>query len=402
MKNPEWLRTAVTYQVLIDRFFRGRQQGQEGDTASEEAPVFCGGNLHGVAEKLDYLVDLGVNAIWLSPFTQGPSEPTAYHGYHATDLLTVDPRFGGLEGLRILVEAARSRGIRLIMDFVANHVHREHPWFQKALANDPRYRPWFCWQPNGDYLKFLDVAELPKLNLDNRETRDEVINAAKHWLDQGIDGLRLDHALGPSLDFWLEFRRALKRHKPEVALIGEVYFRGVKRGHLATIRVPNKRLYFLAQQVGFDVSAGTMREYVDVFDGLLDFEFQNLLKIHVARKKHPTPEYEIQEMLDRHYASFPGDCALLSFLDNHDMNRFLFEARGDKARLSKAVEIQFAQSSPPVIYYGTEAGLGQNGPVRGDYGDLRARRLMAWEHQDRELLELYQKAISEWKRRSLR
>ena len=399
MKKQEWLPSAVVYQVLIDRFARGSEQGGGLSLENEQHPRFCGGNLQGVAEKIPYLVDLGVNTIWLSPFNTSPDDPAAYHGYHVKDLRSVDPRFGGLEGLESLLRIAKSKGIRVIMDLVLNHVHRDHLWFQQALRNQEGKRDWFYWQSNGDYLKFLDYGDLPKLNLDHPEPRHEVIEIAKFWLDKGIDGFRLDHAIGPSIGFWEEFGRALRNHKPEVALVAEVYFFGIKRPNLPTLNLPDRRLYFMAQQLGLDVFEGTMREYAELFDGLLDFYFQNLLKTHIGRRTPPTSRTLIQEMLDQHYCRFPADCSLLSFLDNHDMNRFLFEAGGNLDRLKMAAEIQFSQASPPVIYYGTEAALDQTGPIRGDYGDLKTRRFMPWQHPEPEIFEFYQRAIISWKRR---
>ena len=158
------------------------------------------------------------------------------------------------------------------MDFVPNHVHRDHPWFQEARGNKrSRYRNWFYWRRNGDYLKFLHFPELPKLNLEHPEAREQIILAAQHWLDRGVAGLRLDHAMGPSLGFWREFRRRLKAHSPDAALIGEVAFWGIEPRHLPTLRLPHKRFYLAAQQQGFDTLAPTMAEYAEVFDGVLDF-----------------------------------------------------------------------------------------------------------------------------------
>lgn len=391
--HADWLSTAVIYHIFIDRFCRGRSLGHSEKPPDEEKPTFCGGDLQGVAEKLDYLSDLGINTIWLSPFNQ----TTAYHGYHVTDFFKVEERFGGSRGFQKLVKAAQSRRIRLIMDFVPNHVHRDHPWFQEARANKKsQYRDWFYWRKNGDYLKYLDVAELPKLNLDHPQARSQMIKAARYWMEQGIEGFRLDHALGPSIGFWRQFRHAVKTHKPEAVLIGEVAFWGIQPHHLDTLRLPRKQFHFQAQQLGFDVLQATMREYAGVFDGLLDFYFQKVLKL-VARSSRRIPRALIQEMLDQHYASFPKNCCLLSFLDNHDMDRFLFEADNNHARLRQAAEIQFAQSSPPIIYYGTEIGLSQAKRISGDHGDLEARRMMKWRDGDQELFKNYQRLIQGWK-----
>ena len=393
-----WFRTAVIYQVLIDRFQCASPARQAAARLREHEPVFCGGDLRGVAEKMPYLQELGVTALWVSPFTRNTADPTAYHGYHTTDLYQVDARFGGEPGLAALVRAAKAAGIKVILDFVANHVHRDHPFFQAALA-DPHseYRDWFCWDTAGRHLSFLHFRELPKLNLEHPPARQHVIEAAWHWLQQGIDGLRCDHALGPSLAFWAEFRRVLRARAPEAALLGEVAFLGIRRDHLPTLLLPNKAAHFRAQQEKRAVLDATMKEYVDVFDGLLDFQFQHLLKRHVARRQGRVDLGMVQRLLDEHYAAFPKTCSLLSFLDNHDQQRFLFEARGRREQLLAAARLQFQQPQPPVIYYGTEIGMSQPGPFAGDFSDLKCRRMMRWEDMDAAVLAEYKALIAEWK-----
>jgi glycosidase len=396
MSSPCWLNKSVIYQVLIDRFFCGEGAKERDCVPPDDQPVFCGGNLQGVAEKLDYLEELGITALWLSPFARTAS----YHGYHTTDFFAVEDHFGGFAGLYKLVRAARARGIRLIMDFVPNHVHETHPWFLDA-KNSPHshYRDWFYWLRHGDYLKFLNFAELPKLNLDHPEARETLIQAAQFWLDQGIDGFRLDHVIGPSLDFWIEFRRRLKEHRSDTVLFGEAYFWGIPPGCLSTLCLPHKWKYLLMQQLGIDVFDATMREYVEVFDGLLDFTFQKILKTEVALARQKQSDAYIQDKLDSHYSRFPEQCALLSFLDNHDMDRFLFNAGGDKARLLRALEIQFKQKSTPILYYGTETGMSQKAPARGYHGDLQVRRMMDWDHPDPQIGRACRNLIQEWKSR---
>jgi len=353
--------------------------------------------LPGVEEKLDYLADLGITAIWLSPFARTHD----YHGYSSIDYFAVEERFGGLLALQRLVSAARARRMRLILDFVPNHVHQSHPWFVEAQAN-PRspYRDWFYWRPNGGYLKFLNFGELPKLNLDHEAARDAVIRAALYWLDQGLDGFRLDHAMGPSLNFWSEFRRRIKQHRPEAALIGEVWYHGIPPRCLPTLQLPHKRRYCLLDRLGFNVLDSTMREYAGTFDGLLDFTFQKILCDGIARPATMLSDEAIQRQLARHYAHFPRDCRLLPFLDNHDMNRFRFEAGDDLARLRRGLEILLAQTGPPILYYGTEIGMSQAGPVQGDYGDLQARRMMNWSTPDLGLYETCRKLIQQRKSRA--
>jgi glycosidase len=396
----DWLKRSVIYHVLIDRFY-GSDAGRRAVAKRQERePVFCGGDLEGLARKLPYLQELGVTALWVSPFTQNAASPRAYHGYHTTDLFKVDSRFGGEEGLAAFLGAAKSAGIKVILDFVANHVHRDHPLFRAALADRRSpYRNWFCWDARGRPLTFLHFGELPKLNLEHPEARRHVIEAAWHWIQRGIAGLRCDHALGPSLGFWREFRGTLRARAPEVALIGEVAFIGLRGDDLRTIQLPNKEAYFLAQQRKIDVLDATMKEYVGVFDGLLDFEFQRLVKTRIAWPRRKARAAEVQGLLDHHYAEYPSGCSLLSFLDNHDQPRFLFEAGNRRDRLLQAARLQFQQAQPPVIYYGTEIGMSQEGPFSGDYSDLKCRRMMRWEEPDGEILAEYRSLIAGWKGR---
>jgi len=387
-----WWQDAVFYHILVDRF---RRAGAAAPLRDPTQPVFCGGNLRGVIESLDHLRHLGVTALWLSPVqcTSG------YHGYHITDYQRVEARFGGMAAFRALLRAA-SPCFRIVIDWVPNHVHRAHPFFQAALrSKHSPYRDWFYFDRDGGYRCFLDFAELPKLNLDQPEARRYMIGAARRWLDLGVDGFRLDHVLGPSLGFWRQFRAALRAHKPSVYLVGEAAFAGIRRRLLPTIRLPHKHRYLLESKPGVSVTDAVMREYTGAFDGLLDFGFQEILANEVARARQRPSARRVQSLLDAHYEGFPAGFSLPSFLDNHDMSRFLFAAGDDKARLMQAAEIQFHQEQPPIIYYGTEVGMSQAGAVEGVHGDLQARQMMPWKHQDEELLEFYVELIRQRKRR---
>lgn len=381
-QEPEWWHDAVFYHILIDRFRRGGNAPLQGDPSK---PVFCGGNLIGVTESLGYLRNLGITALWLSPI----NGTAAYHGYHITDYEDVDHRFGGMRAFEALIQAVKP-DIRIILDWVPNHVHRTHPFFQQAFASKrSRYRDWFLFDAHGNYISFLGFTELPKLNLDHPEAREYMITIALRWIDLGVDGFRLDHVLGPSLGFWGEFRDAVKRHSPSTFLLGEATMTGIRYNDLKTLRLPRKHWHWLRSQLGRTDCGSIMLEYAQVLDGLLDFEFQRIVKVHVA---HPTgnPCVEnIQSRLNVHYGKFPENCSLPAFLDNHDMNRFLYEAKNKKERLRLGAELQFQQRHPPVIYYGTEVGLSQSRSIAGAHGDLAARQMMPWKDQDKELLAFY-------------
>lgn len=390
--GTNWFREAIIYQIFVDRFSRG--ESEDTKPFNCKGPVFCGGNLQGVIDRLDYLKEIGINTIWLSPF----NKTSAYHGYHVTDFFDVEPRFGTLDTVRELIKQAHQRGIRLLMDFVPNHMSYKHPFFLDAQKNkDSQYYRWFYFTdwPN-EYLCFLHFKEIAKINLDYLPARDYIIRAAKFWLSLGIDGFRLDHVLGPSHSFWRHFRNEIKRDYPAVVLIGEIWgFRGIGRikfGDLKTINTSNKYLKWL-----FRSSDSVLRAYVGELDGALDFTFQELVRDFVARKNFLRLRWLLEWKLKRHYSRFPGDFYLVSFLDNHDMNRFLFEAGQDKEKLEQAARIQFEQRNPLVIYYGTEIGLTQESDVASfnSHGDLEARRMMSWRDrdQDRGLLAFYKDLI---------
>ncbi|HOB98263.1 MAG TPA: alpha-amylase family glycosyl hydrolase [Verrucomicrobiota bacterium] len=368
------------------------------DPSRSRLPVFCGGTLDGVTRRLDYLRGLGVNTLWLSPVTAS----AAYHGYHVLAYDRVEPRFGGERAWDALMRAARP-DFRILLDWVPNHIHREHPFFQQAIA-DPHspYREWFHFGRDGRPLCFLHFDELPKLNLDHPDVRSYLLGECKRWLDRGVDGFRMDHVVGPSMDFWRTFRADLKAHRPGVFLMGEATLMGVRREHLVTLRLPDKRRYFFEAQLGHDITDAVQAEYATVFDGVLDFGFRNLLCQRVARRAGPVNPGEVQAALDAHYARFEWDACLPSFLDNHDVNRFLHEAKGRVDRLLEAAALQFLQPQPPVIYYGTELGLSHAHPVAGPYGDLHARPAMPWtglnQEPGRSIRQRFQELIAGWKR----
>lgn len=382
MEVAPWWNDAVFYQILVDRFRRAGFDTLRGDPMK---PGFCGGNLRGVIESLPYLQKLGIDAIWLSPI-----QPTAaYHGYHITNLEGVERRFGGMASFKALLRAAKP-DFRIIMDFVPNHVHRSHPIFMDAWKRkNSDFRDWFFFDDKGGYLCFLDFGELPKLNLDHPAARRYAIDCALQWLEQGIDGFRLDHVLGPSMSFWRAFHREVKSRYPAAFLLGEALFLGIGGKHMKTLGLPHKRQHLKKEMQGKSVADDIMLEYRNVMDGVLDFGFREIMVNEIAHARRLPTKRQVQSVLDEHYAKFPEDFSLPTFLDNHDINRFMFEAGDRIARLKRAAEIQFKQKQPPIIYYGTEAGMSQARDTWGPHADLNARQPMPWDNPHPELLDFY-------------
>ncbi len=358
---PAWAREAVVYHVFVDRFYPGEGLPWKNP---ETLAGFYGGTLRGVIQKLDYIGEMGFTALWLSPIF--PS--LTHHGYDAMDYFSIEPRFGTLEDFKELLAEAHARGIRIILDFVANHCSEQHPAFQSAKTdpNSP-YRDWFTWLnwPD-DYATYFGVRELPELNLKPGPARDYLLKSARFWLAMGVDGFRLDYAYGPSHDFWADFRRACRETRPDCWTFGEI------------IHTPETQLSY----------AGTM-------DGTLDFLLCRALRETFGHGNWSPARFEAT--LVEHEAFFPANFSRPAFLDNHDMNRFLFIARGNVARVKLAALALFTLSGPPIIYNGTEAGVTQERPIhQNDFGIFEEARLpMKWDaEQDAGLRETFRRLIA--------
>ena len=358
---PAWVRDAVIYHIFVDRFAPG-----PGRTWQQPASLdgIFGGTILGITAHLPYLVGLGVTCLWLSPVFPSPS----HHGYDATDYFTVEPRLGTEDDLRQLFAEAHRQGLRVLLDFVANHTSDEHPVFMRARANSTApERDWFTFLSDGTYRSFFGVRSMPQINTDHPAAQDHLIDAARYWLDAGADGYRLDYANGPSHAFWAAFRLATRAAKPDSLTIGEVV-----------------------------ESAELQASYLGRLDGALDFLLLQQFRAFFAFDLIGPAAFH--RFLERHLAYFPADFTLPSFLDNHDMNRFLWVVGGDKRRLKLAALFQFTLPHPPVLYYGTEVGLSQRHDLEYLDGFRRmeeSRLPMLWgADQDADLHAFYRRLIA--------
>lgn len=389
----------VIYHIFIDRFSRGKEKDEEWEPC--EKPVFFGGNLRGVIDRLDYLEELGVNAIWLSPFMK----TTAYHGYSLVDFYAVEPRFGDEATLKELLERAHEKKMLVLVDFVPNHVSREHPFFKDAQTNpESPYRDWFVFKRWPDqYMRFLEVDELPKINLDNEHAARHVIDAAKALLDKGIDGFRLDHVLGPTKRFWRQFRDEIAAHQPQSILIGEAWCwdsgktASITWSQLSTVNYSGKRFAWIAGHLGYNANELAMKQYVPFFDGLMDFTANSLLRQWALGTKEFSA---VTKTIERNDGTYPQSFGLAQFIDNHDMDRFLFIAKNDREKLKTVSSYQFSLPEPAIIYYGTEAGMTQKHGIAdfSSHGDLVARQPMDWTKRDDELFAFYKELIKKKKK----
>jgi neopullulanase len=374
--TPEWVKDAVFYQIFPDRFATSKRVSKPSNLEPWDSPPtvfgFKGGDLLGVAEKLDYLQDLGITAIYFTPiFTS-----TANHRYHTFDYYTVDPILGGNAALRELLDQAHKRHIRVILDGVFNHASRGFYQFNHALENGAAspYIDWFYfnreWLDKGrqleayplkprrmkggderlsfellGYRAWWNLPALPKLNTNTPAVRRFIFDVAKFWLDYGIDGWRLD--VPGEIDddsFWQEFRRVVKAANPEAYIVGEIW--------------EDSRRWLQGDQ--FDAVMNYL--FTKLVLGYFIGENMDLAEVQKAggyREVQPLGQREftlgIDALLNLYAPTITQ--AQLNLLDSHDTPRFITCARGDETTLRLALLFMFTYPGAPCIYYGDEIGL---------------------------------------------
>jgi cyclomaltodextrinase / maltogenic alpha-amylase / neopullulanase len=376
---PGWVRNAVFYQVFPDRFASSARVPKPGPLEAWDAPPtpagFKGGDLLGIAERLDELADLGVTALYLTPIFSSASN----HRYHTYDYMAVDPMLGGAPALRELVDALHARGMRIVLDGVFNHTGRGfwpfHHVVETGLASP--YLDWFHFdrrrlaQGHGvqpypgrrshageaadhardlkhetGYAAWWDLPALPKLNTDHPPVREYVFQVAEHWLRFGIDGWRLDvpeEIADPA--FWAEFRRRCRAVNPEAYLVGEIW-------RLAPDWVSGHAFDALMNY--------PLQKALLAFTGgsVLDRE---VLGFHpdFSRKLQPLDAAGFAAELRVTLAAYPAAhvAAQLNLLSSHDIPRFRTIAGGDAAALRLATLLQMSLPGAPCVYYGDEVGM---------------------------------------------
>lgn len=318
------------YHILIDRFFPQNEEDGNGN--------FKGGCIRSIIDHLDYIQGLGMFGIMLTPFYK----TAAYHGYHTVDFEQVDPHFGAKADIVELVNEVHSRGMIIVADFVVNHCHKSC-----SLFADGKHKEWFCYKSNGKYKCFAGIEDLPMFNTKNREVQQYLTQRTLDLCSMGFDAIRLDHATGPCYAFWKYFVRNVKTKFPKVRLIGEVW------GEL-DFKPRNYVRYFI-NRLRHGSQEAKQLEYVGVFDGVLDFHYQQLLCEAAHKEKSILNNQKIHKEVKLHLARYPTEFQLWQFLDNHDLNRFMFECGGgDKTLFKEGIEFCKEQDMPWLMFYGTE------------------------------------------------
>jgi cyclomaltodextrinase len=231
---PDWAKEAIFYQIMPERFANGDPSNDPQQTepwgGQPTRDNFFGGDLQGIIDHLDYLVDLGINAIYLTPVFESPSN----HKYDTVDYKNVDPHFGDNAILKQLVEECHDKGIRVMLDAVFNHCSVQFGPFQDVMKNgkSSKYADWFIIReyplevkdgiPTYDTFGFFE--NMPKFNTANPEVKAYLLEVAEYWIKEiHIDGWRLDVANEIDHVFWRDFRKIVKAANPEAYIVGEVW-----------------------------------------------------------------------------------------------------------------------------------------------------------------------------------
>jgi neopullulanase len=404
MTIPDWVKDAIFYQIFPDRFARSLKSPGFDFEPWDAPPTphgFKGGDLYGVIEKIDYLQDLGINAIYFNPVFASASN----HRYHTFDYYNVDPLLGGNAALRELLDEAHKRGIRIVLDGVFNHASRGFWQFHHVLETGGAspYKDWFHFdieRLNGHkhwgaypspheqkllhhedsltaigYRAWWNLPALPKFNTDTPRVRDFIFNVAEYWVKFGIDGWRLDVPAEIDDDeFWREFRRRVRAVNPEAYIVGEIWHeaqRWLQGDQFDAVM----NYLFTAAALNFFAGGHLNMDAIRHAGGIKD-------RIHRMHAKAFADEVE------RILHLYPKDITFsqLNLLDSHDMPRFLTCANGDKDSLKLAWLFLFTMPGAPCIYYGDEVG------VDGGH-DPECRKGFPWDESkwDRDLLD-YAKA----------
>ena len=366
--TPDWVKHSVFYQIFPDRFSRSpRLQHPPGIRfqpwgTPPTARGFQGGDLLGVVDRLDYLEDLGVNALYLNPIFSSASN----HRYHTYDYFQVDPLLGGEAAFRELLDEAHARAMRVIVDGVFNHTGRGFWAFHHILEtnkNSPyldwfRVRDWplrpyqYSDESPHNYAAWWELPALPKLNVSNAGVRQHLLEVARHWIEFGADGWRLD--VPEEIDdppFWREFRRVVKETNPDAYTVGEIWHEA--EDWLRGDRFDAVMNYVFSRAAYGYFGAQTLR--ADYRPG----------GYAIDRLDTPAFAATVERMLERY--DWEVVTAQLNLLTSHDTARSLWTLNGDASGVRLCVLLQMTLPGAPCIYYGEEIGM-SGGPDPGCRG----------------------------------
>ncbi|HTV83556.1 MAG TPA: alpha-amylase family glycosyl hydrolase [Acidobacteriaceae bacterium] len=356
----------VMYLIMTDRFADGDLANDPHPSQRNQPRGWHGGDFRGVQQHLDYLRQLGVTTVWLTPVYDNSGEYQAYHGYSATDMYRTDPHFGSLADLQSLAQALHARGMKLVLDTVPNHVGASNPW-----VFDPPAPGWFHgtradhFPATGNFAYLMDPHAttqqraritdgwfanfLPDLNQENPLVRQYLIQNVIWWVQStGADGLRYDTFPYVGRAFWQSLNAELHILYPQLTTVGEIYNPS-----------PVITSFF---------AGGVAREGIDTglstpFDFPLCFALRAALSHHGSVAGGPVRHDDLRaldEVLSEDWL-YPHPERLVTFFGNHDMGRFLSQPGVGVGDLKLAFALLATLRGMPEIYSGDEIAM-RGGP----------------------------------------
>jgi neopullulanase len=360
----------VVYLISPDRFANGDSSNDFLFNDKEEFEFGSlngrhGGDIQGIINKLDYLKDLGVTSIWSTPFLEN-NMYMSYHGYSATDLYKIDPRHGTNELYKEFVQKAHKKGIKVILDHVANHIGSNHEWIDNLPTET-----WLNGSPNNhlpaehNKTAFVDihadkesiknanlgwfVDTMPDLNQTDSLLSKYIIQNTIWWIEySGIDGIREDTYPYADQKFMSKWAKEILTHYPEFKIVGEVW-----KGDPAIL-------------AAFQTNSFFPKEFDSHLPVITDFAIRDALYDYLSDKADINRIYEVFGK-DFVYSN-PNN--LLVFFDNHDIDRGMYAADWDMHKYKVALTLVLTTRGIPQLYYGTEIGLdggGHHGKIREEF-----------------------------------
>ena len=380
--DSEWWRGATIYQIYPRSFADSNGDGD--------------GDLRGILDRLDYIAELGVDAVWLSPFFKSPMKDM---GYDVSDYRAVDPMFGTLEDFRALVSACHERNLKVIIDQVYSHTSNEHPWFiESASSRDNPKADWYVWAdpkpdgspPNNWLARFGGIAwewssarrqyylhnfltEQPDLNVHNPEVQAEIIDTMRFWFDMGVDGLRLD-----VVNFFMHDRQ-LRDNPPRLHndLPNNPNW---MQQHLYNISRPQNLPFLAKMRAAADGAADRML----LGEIACDRQIERMAEYTSAGRLHTAYSFEllgarldgahIARSVQEAGAADAWPCWAFS---NHDVIRVAtrWAAEGNLARIELFQALLLSLRGTVILYQGEELGLAHADVPRHRLQDPEAIRL---------------------------
>ena len=393
---PSWYREGIIYQIFVDRFFNGEDEGKVLNPKKntfiygnwDDSPMyikdmngnivrwdFYGGNLLGVKKKLEYIKSLGVSVIYFNPIFDSPS----CHKYDTGDYEKIDPMFGDEEIFKDLCSEAEKLGMRIILDGVFSHTGSDSKYFNKfgnydsLGAYQSLQSPYYRWYRFNDYPKLYETwwgfSNMPNVDELNPSYLDYIIrgenSVIEKWLKLGAGGWRLDVADELPDEFIKILRKKLKEVKKDGVLIGEVWEDASNK-----VSYNRKREYLFGNELDSVTNYPLRQIILDLVRNYIGNKY--FIRRYLSLKENYPKEYFYSTM---------------NMLGNHDTERVLTMLNNNLNLLKEAVIIQMTLPGVPLIYYGDEAGLtGGKDPSN--------RKSYPWGKENKDILEFYKKVAS--------